>query len=230
VTKDWNLIVRWITPIVYQPIPVPQPPGPPDQQTGVFGLGDMNPSFFLSPKKSKVIWGVGPTLVLPTATNTTYLGQGKLSMGPSVVALVQPSHFTIGFLANNYWSVAGHSDLNKPAVNQFLLQYFMNYNMKKGYYLVTAPIITANWRQTDGGRWIVPFGGGAGRIMKLGFQPVNIQAMLYGNAIHPPGQSPWALKMQISFLFPKLSKEEEKMLLEQKLKQLDQEPTPPSKQ
>jgi hypothetical protein len=106
----------------------------------------------------------------------------------------------------------------------------MNYNMKKGYYLVTAPIITANWRQTDGGRWIVPFGGGAGRIMKLGFQPVNIQAMLYGNAIHPPGQSPWALKMQISFLFPKLSKEEEKMLLEQKLKQLDQEPTPPSKQ
>ncbi|MGA2369371.1 MAG: neuromedin U [Candidatus Korobacteraceae bacterium] len=229
-STNWNLITRWITPVVYQPIPVPQPPGSPNQETGVFGLGDMNPSFFLSPKKSKVIWGVGPTLVLPTATNTTYLGQGKLSMGPSVVALVQPSHFTIGFLANNYWSVAGHSDLNKPAVNQFLLQYFMNYNMKKGYYLVTAPIITANWRQTDGGRWIVPFGGGAGRIMKLGFQPVNIQAMLYGNAIHPPGQSPWALKMQISFLFPKLSKEEEKMLLEQKLKQLDQEPTPPSKQ
>jgi len=230
VSKNWNLIVRWITPVVYQPIPVPQPPGPPEQLTGVFGLGDMNPSFFLSPKKSKVIWGVGPTLVLPTATNTTYLGQGKLSIGPTVVALVQPPHFTIGFLANNYWSVAGHSDLNKPAVNQFLLQYFMNYNMKKGYYLVTAPIITADWRETHGGRWIVPFGGGAGRIMKLGFQPVNIQAMLYGNAVHPPGQSPWALKCQISFLFPKLSKDEEKMLLEQKLKQLEQQPAPPPKQ
>jgi hypothetical protein len=46
VTKDWNLIVRWITPVVYQPIPVPQPPGPPNEQTGVYGLGDMNPSFF----------------------------------------------------------------------------------------------------------------------------------------------------------------------------------------
>jgi len=230
VSKDWNLIVRWITPIVYQPIPVPQPPGPPGQQTGVFGLGDMNPSFFLSPKKSKVIWGVGPTLVLPTATNTTYLGQGKLSMGPSVVALVQPSHFTMGFLANNYWSVAGHSDLNKPAVNQFLLQYFVNYNMKKGWYLLSAPIITADWRETNGGRWVVPFGGGVGRIMRLGFQPVNLQAQLYGNAVHPPGASPWALKLQLAFLFPKLSKEEEKMMMEQKLKQLEQEqPAPPKK-
>ena len=85
VSNDWNLIVRWITPVVYQLIPVAQPPGPPGQTTGVFGLGDMNPSFFLVPKKSKIIWGIGPTLVLPTATNTTYLGQGKLSMGPSVV-------------------------------------------------------------------------------------------------------------------------------------------------
>src|SRR5271157_5785855 len=224
VSKDWNLITRWITPIIYQPLPVPQPPGPPVQQTGVYGLGDLNPSFFLSPKKSKVTWGVGPAFVLPTATNTTYLGQGKLSMGPSVVALVQPSHFTMGFLANNYWSVAGHSDLNKPAVNQFLLQWFVNYNMKKGWYLVTAPIVTADWRETNGGRWVVPFGGGVGRVMKLGFQPVNINVQFYGNAAYPTGTSPWAMKFTMAFLFPKLNKEEEKMLLEQKLKQLEQQP------
>ena len=114
VGKDWNLITRWIIPIIYQPLPVPLPSGQPEQKTGVYGLGDLNPSFFLSPKKSKVTWGVGPTFVFPTATNTTYLGQGKLSIGPTVVALVQPPHFTIGILANNYWSVAGHSDLNKP--------------------------------------------------------------------------------------------------------------------
>jgi len=90
VSKDWNLIVRWITPIIYQPLPIPQASGPPTQTTGAYRLGDMNPSFFLSPRKSKVIWGIGPTLVLPTATNTTYLGQGKFSVGPSVVVLVQP--------------------------------------------------------------------------------------------------------------------------------------------
>ncbi len=222
--KKWNLITRWITPIIYQPIPVPQPPGPPAQQTGVYGLGDLNPSFFLSPKKSKVIWGIGPTFVFPTATNTTYLGQGKFSIGPTVVVLVQPTHWTIGFLANNYWSVAGHSDLDKPAVNQFLLQWFANYNMKKGWYLTSGPIITANWRASSGNVWVVPFGGGVGRIMKLGFQPVNITTQFYGNAVHPPGASPWTMKMQIAFLFPKLTKEQEKMLLEQKLKQMDQPP------
>jgi len=228
-SKNWNLIVRWITPIVYQPLPIPQDSGTPLQKTGVYGLGDMNPSFFLVPKKSKIIWGIGPTFVLPTATNTTYLGQGKLSMGPSVVVLVQPPHWTIGFLANNVWSVAGHANfnpdgtVNKPPVNQFLLQWFVNYNMKKGWYLTTSPIITANWRGNDSNVWTVPFGGGVGRIMKLGFQPVNITAQFYGNAVHPPGASSWNLRLQFVLLFPKLTKEQEKMLLEKKLKQLDQE-------
>jgi hypothetical protein len=222
VSKNWNLIVRWITPIIYQPIPV-QPPTPTVQTTGVYGLGDMNPSFFLVPKKSKIIWGIGPTFVLPTATNTTYLGQGKLSMGPSVVVLVQPTHWTIGFLANNVWSVAGHSNMDKPAVNQFLLQWFVNYNMKKGWYLTTSPIVTANWRAPGDNAWTVPFGGGVGRIMKLGFQPVNITAQFYGNAVHPAGTSPWGLRLQFVLLFPKLTKEQEKMLLEKKLKQMEQE-------
>jgi hypothetical protein len=222
-SKNWNLIVRWITPIVYQPLPVPQASGPTLQSTGVYGLGDMNPSFFIVPKKSKIIWGVGPTFILPTATNTTYLGQGKFSMGPSAVVIWQPPHWTIGALANNIWSVAGHSDLDKPAVNQFLLQWFVNYNMKKGWYLTTSPIVTANWNATDGNVWTVPFGGGVGRIMKLGFQPVNITAQLYGNAVHPVGTSPWGLRLQFVLLFPKLSKEEEKGLLEQKLKQMNEE-------
>lgn len=229
VGQNWNLIVRWITPIVYQPLPVPQVSGPPNQSTGVYGLGDMNPTFFLSPKKSKFIWGIGPTFVFPTATNTTYLGQGKFSLGPSVVALIQPSHYTIGFLANNVWSVAGQSNfnsaggVNKPPVNQFLLQWFVNYNMKKGWYLTTSPIITANWRAPSGDVWTVPFGGGIGRITKLGFQPVNITAQVYGNAVHPAGTSSWGIRLQFVLLFPKLSKAQEKALLEQKLKQMDQE-------
>jgi hypothetical protein len=226
VGTNWNLIVRWIIPVIYQPLPVPQVSGPPTQTTGAYGLGDMNPSFFLSPKKSKVIWGIGPTLVLPTATNTTYLGQGKFSVGPSVVALVQPKPWTIGFLANNVWSVAGHANIDKPPVNQFLLQWFVNYNMKKGWYLTTSPIVTANWRAPGGSVWTVPFGGGVGRIMKVGFQPVNITAQFYGNAVHPPGASPWGLRLQFVLLFPKLSKEQEKALLEQKLKQMNQEQPP----
>jgi hypothetical protein len=69
----------------------------------------------------------------------------------------------------------------------------------------------------------VPFGGGVGRIMKLGFQPVNITAQFYGNAVHPPGVSPWGLRLQFVLLFPKLTKEQEKALLEKKLQQMNQD-------
>ncbi len=59
-----------------------------------------------------------------------------------------------------------------------LLQYFNNYNLKKGYYITIQPILTADWRAASGNMWTVPFGGCVGRIMKLGFQPVNITAQL----------------------------------------------------
>jgi hypothetical protein len=69
-----------------------------------------------------------------------------------------------------------------------------------------------------------------GRIMKLGFQPVNISVQAYGNAVYVPQASTWSVRAQIAFLFPKLSKEQEKMMMEQKLKELNEAPaTPPKK-
>jgi hypothetical protein len=197
ISKNWNLITRVIQPIVWQPYPA-EPTG------GEFGLGDMNPTFFLSPSKpNKLIWGVGPTFVIPTATNDI-LGQGQFSLGPSIVVLAQPGHWTLGALANNVWSVAGKS--GRAPVNQMLLQYFVNYNLSKGYYITLQPIITANWMARGGNIWTVPFGGGIGRIMKLGNQPVNLTAQLYGNAVYPTGTSPWGMRLQVAFLFPKLPK------------------------
>ena len=218
ISKDWNLLVRWITPIIYQP--VPNAPGTPE--TGEYGLGDMVPTFFISPRKpGKLIWGAGPVFQLPTATNT-YLGQGKLGIGPSIVALTQPGHWTLGVLANNIWSVAGSG--SRPDVNQFLTQYFINYTLKKGWFIGLAPIITANWEASRGNVWTLPFGGGIGRITKFGAQPVSLLVQFYGNAVHPANTPAWTMRLQISFLFPKLSKEQETKMLENKLKQLAQEP------
>jgi hypothetical protein len=212
VSKDWNLITRIVTPVIYQPTtsePINQ---------GAYGFGDLNPSFFLSPAKPhKIIWGVGTAIVLPTATNPV-LGQGKWSMGPTVVVLAQPGKWTLGGLVNNVWSFAGQS--SRANVNQMLFQYFINYNLKKGWFITWQPTLTANWEATSGGRWVVPFGGGVGRIMKLGFQPVNLTAQIYGNAVHPPGASPWGIRLQIAFLFPKLTREQQVVIMEKKLEQM----------
>ena len=239
-SEKWNLIIRWITPVIGQPAPgtanlevfgieenTPAYLAAQDVQknAGVFGFGDMTPTFFLSPAKPhKLIWGVGPVFVAPTATSKV-LGQGKFSMGPSVVALLQPGHWTVGALINNEWSVAGSG--SRRDVNQMLLQYFINYNLKKGWYVTLQPIVTANWQASSGNVWTVPVGGGIGRIMKFGAQPVNITAQFYGNAAYPTNGSPWSMRLQMAFLFPKLSKAEEKMMLEKKLKQLETEQQKP---
>ena len=127
-----------------------------------------------------------------------------------------------GLLANNVWSFAGEN--NRPTVNQFLAQYFINYNLSNGWYLTSQPIITANWaapRAKD--VWTVPFGGGVGRIMKVGFQPINVQLQAYGNVHYPTGTSPWGIRLQLAFLFPQLTPTEEEVLLEQRLKELHQQ-------
>jgi hypothetical protein len=125
----------------------------------------MVPSFFFSPRNSgKLIWGVGPQVILPTATDNT-LGQGKVSLGPTIVVLTQPKPWTIGVLVSNDWSIAGSG--SRPSVNQVLMQPFLNYNLQKGWYLSTSPIITADWKASSGNVWVVPLGGGVGRVMKF---------------------------------------------------------------
>jgi hypothetical protein len=190
----WNLITRTIIPtFLFQPDPT-------SLRAWAGGMGDINPSFFLTPQKaSKVIWGLGPSLVLPTATDHL-LGQGKWSAGPSAILLVQPGKWTIGTLVNNVWSYAGDKD--RARVNQLSAQYFINYNLKKGYYLASAPIITSNWQAGPGEKWTVPFGMGIGRIQKFGTQPVNWNLTAYGNAVHPTYGSVWTVRLQVTLLYP----------------------------
>jgi hypothetical protein len=41
-------------------------------------------------------------------------------------------------------------------MNQMLLQYFIDYNMKKGWYATMQPSITANWKATSANVCPVP--------------------------------------------------------------------------
>jgi hypothetical protein len=103
---EWNLITRVIMPIINQPSLFPTFGGAVPSVAGT-GFGDFNPSFFFFPAKpGEVIWGVGPTFTLPTATDRD-LGAGKWSMGPIGVALVMHGHWVYGALMNNQWSVGG---------------------------------------------------------------------------------------------------------------------------
>jgi hypothetical protein len=119
------------------------------------------------------------------------------------VILFQPGHWSVGALVNNVWSVAGSG--GRAAVNQMTLRYFIDYNLRKGWYLSAAPIITANWKGSSASVWTVPFGGGPGRVFRLGTQPVNATLQVYGNAARPANGSTWGMRLQIALLFPEKS-------------------------
>lgn len=191
---EWNVITRTIVPLIWQPGMAP------GQDTD-FGLGDTQLTAFLSPAKpGGIIWGVGPIFQLPTHTNG--LGTRKWGIGPSVVGLKIEKHWVYGALINQVWSFAGPDDA--PGINQFLMQPFANYNMEDGFYLISAPIITANWKASGGNQWTVPLGGGAGKIFKIGGKlPLNLTAQAYYNVLSPDSGPDWSIRLQAQILLPK---------------------------
>ena len=120
--------------------------------------------------------------------------------GISFVALTMPGNWVIGSLVSNLKSVGGGSGTD---INLFTWQYFINYNFNHGWYVTTAPIITANWEADSSDTWTVPFGGGFGRVMKFGKQPVNMSAQVYKTVQTPEFGYDWQLRLQVQLLFPK---------------------------
>jgi hypothetical protein len=176
-SENLTLVNRTIIPISYQPELAPG-------LDSAFGLGDINyTGFFVPTTTGNFTWGVGPSILLPTATDTV-LGTGKWSVGPAAVGLVTQGPIVAGALVSQLWSFAG--DSNRDDVNLFTLQPFFNYNFDGGWYLSTSPIITANWAG-QGEQWTVPLGGGGGRVFNIGSQPVNASLAAYWNAVKARG-------------------------------------------
>jgi hypothetical protein len=191
--SDWNVISRTILPVVYQDDVIP---GEGDQ----FGLGDTLQSFFFSPAAKGplgLIWGVGPALFLPTATDT-YFKSEKWGAGPTVVGLLQEGPWTIGVLANHVWSYAGEDDRTK--IDATFMQPFINYTTKTATGFILNTESTYDW---EGEEWTVPINFGVTQILKLGGMPVQfgLQGRYYAD--RPDGGPDWGFRIPIVFLFPR---------------------------
>ena len=201
--EDWNLITRTIIPLIDAPgVPVGSPGNPsPEFGPRKFGLGDLSYSMFLSPAApGKIIWGAGSILSIPSATDAI-LGSEKWSAGPTVVVLTQPTPWTIGVLAGNFWSFAGATD--RRSVNQMFLQYFINYDLGDGWYVTTTPTMTANWTGSSSERWNIPVGGGFGKVFKIGKLPVRAQLQGFSNVVKPTGGADWSVVLTVQLVFPR---------------------------
>jgi len=195
--ENWLLIPRIAaTPMAYLP-DATQASG------GSTGVGDTIATFFLTPAHTgPVIWGVGPALLIPTATNGN-LGAGKWDLGPAVAVLVQPDWGSFGAVAQNIWSLPANSQ--RLSVHQMQIETSLSYNLPDGWYVFTSPTINADWTQSGQHRWFVPFGGGIGRTFNIANQAVDLNIAVYSNAIRPAREfSPkWQMSLQCTLLYPR---------------------------
>ena len=196
ISPEWNIITRTIVPVISQP-KLSQ------DSERKNGIGDTVLSAFLSPAKpGHWIWGVGPVAQLPTNTSDE-LGNKNWGLGPTfvVLRLEHGNPWVYGVLANNIWSLS--SSKQGGSYNNGLIQPFVNYNFKGGFYLVSGPILTVDWKADSGQQWTVPLGGGIGKIFHLGKLPVNTTLQAYYNIVHPDNGANWQLRAQVQFMFPK---------------------------
>ena len=208
ISKDWNLILRTIMPVVSQHdlfyvenLPKDSPLQP--QNRSQDGLSDTTQSFFFSPKKPGpfgLIWGIGPAFLYTTGTHP-FLGTGTFSIGPTVVVLKQIGGLTAGALMNQLWSVAIQED--RQSFSQMFLQPFVAYTLKTHTTFTLSTESTANWNNTPGdAKWTVPLIFQISQILKIGKQPISLQVGGKYYADSPRYGPDWGVRFNLTLLYP----------------------------
>jgi hypothetical protein len=189
---NWNVISRTILPFIEQHDLV---------NTGSqSGLGDTTQSLFFSPKnptRSGWIWGAGPVLLIPTATDDL-LGTEKLGIGPTGVFLKQEHGWTYGALVNQIWSVAGNE--NRADVSSMFLQPFLSYTTPRQ---TTFTLNTESSYDWENDQWTVPINLMVAQLVKVGKMPVQFQIGAKYYAEGPDSAPDWGIRFSVFLLFPK---------------------------
>ena len=200
-TPDFNLVTRWITPVIREPALAPSIPSE-------FGLGNVQPQFFFTPahQGDGFVWSLGPNLWLPTATDKT-LGVNRFGGGPTGVALEVQGPWLYGVLADNVWAGSHGSSATGTRINQVTLEPFFFYNLPAGgWYICSLPIITADWTLPNH-KWTVPIGGGFGRVVPVDKLLMNLRFEAFyngafGHAAGITNVGNWTLQFTLHFLLP----------------------------
>jgi hypothetical protein len=188
-SENWRLLVRPIIPLVHTPFP-----------ESADGIGDIAALALLTPARSgKFTWGFGTGLLLPTATDDR-IGTEKWGAGPALAGVYISGRWVIGAVIQNLWSYAGSDD--RRDVNVMALRPIINYNLPNGWFLTTGPSIAANWEADERNRWVVPLGGGIGKVFAIGGQRFSATVESYYHIESPTLGPDWQTRVQLSLLYP----------------------------
>jgi hypothetical protein len=149
---------------------VPFPTSPTGLLTYDSGIGDTNvfDAILLTPQDASTMIGVGPLLVLPTASSDD-LGSGKWQAGAAAV-VVRPMPGGSMFAGLVTWQTDFAGDTDRPDTNFLTAQPVGIFQIGGGFYLRSSGLWTFDF---ENDRYLIPFGVGVGKVFKIGGTVVN---------------------------------------------------------
>jgi hypothetical protein len=152
----------------------------------------------VKPTDRGLIWGIGPAILIPTATDDL-LGGGKWGIGPTIVGLKQTGPWTYGALANHIWSVAGSK--NRNDINSTYIQPFIAYNTPSA---VTYALNLESSYDWESEQWSVPVNFMVSKLVRFDKQMVSFQGgVRYWAKSTDSGPEGLGLRFAVTLLFPK---------------------------
>ena len=185
-TKEWNVIVRPIIPFY-------------SLNNVAFagsqsGLGNIQPEIFLTPKPNgPVTWGIGPTAILPTATQPLF-GKDFTALGPTAEMHIQTNGWTIGALGFQVWKVGG-----PDSCNQAYFQPFINKTFPTATTLSLESENDYSWLTRQ---WNISVNSGVQQIVRIGILPVNIALLAQYYPENGSSRTAWGMRITITPLIP----------------------------
>lgn len=136
--------------------------------------------------------GFGPYVSIPLMAG--YDNQPQYN-GVGAAAIVRYSGGPIVFAGTiqNAWDI-GSKNQSMLAIPS------LAYNYSNGWSFVSAPYITANFNT---GGFVLPIGGGAGKVVKIGKMPVMINSQTYYNIVKNAMDPNWETRLNVMFVFPR---------------------------
>jgi hypothetical protein len=138
------------------------------------GMGDIQLASLLSPNKAEgIIYGLGVTMIAPTAKDSIHIGQGLWQFGPAAGLFYVSKKFVVGVFPQHWTSVSGMDNLH-PGTRFTNMQYAISYLPSPKLTIFSSSNILIDWTKDEANRWTIPIGIGVSYLFNFGKTPVSI--------------------------------------------------------
>lgn len=166
--------------------------------SGKTGLGDTVLFDLIVFNQSWGRWGIGPVLLLPTATDDA-LGAQKWAAGPALGFVARRPSLMWGLFNQNLFSFAGNG--RRDEVKLSILQPILNYSLPHKWSIGASEMnITYDWNK---GAWVnLPLGIKVSKLHKFDKLPVQFSGSYEYNFATAAVAPAWSVNLTVKLLFP----------------------------